>query len=174
MPAPRAGAQPSITLPVPQKPPTPISPNPFLGGAQACQVPARAVNPAPLADQLMSEPGAGGQPIKSCQMREQVGARWTARTQRGQDGQQGDIRVPAVCVALVFLLCKAAGAHSQSTSRFVLEGPHGERLGWRGNAGKVIKNSPGPRAQPSTQSHHRGQKSRWVEAAGMRRWQRRQ
>ena len=43
---------------------------------------------------------------------------------------------------------------------------HGERLGCRGNAGKLTKDSPGPRAQPNTQSHHRGQKSRWVEAAG--------
>ena len=56
-------------------------------------------------------------------------------------------------------------AHSQSTSRFVLKVP-GERLGWRRNAGKLTKDSPGPKAQPNTQSHHRGQKSRWVEAAG--------
>lgn len=123
-----------------------------------------AVNPA-LAGQLMSDQGAGGQPIKSCQMRKQVGARWTAAGHRESEMASRAVSGYLLCaVALVFLMLLQG---TQSVYIQVCpEGPHGERLGWRGNAGKLTKDSPGPRAQPNTQSHHRGQKSRWVEAAG--------
>lgn len=94
-----------------------------------------------------------------------MGARWTAAGHREGEMASRVISGCLLCaVALVFLVL-LQGTQSVYI-QVCAEGPHGERLGWRGNAGKVIKNSPGPRAQPSTQSHHRGQKSRWVEAAG--------
>ena len=98
-------------------------------------------------------------------MRKQVGARWTAAGHRESEMASRAVSGYLLCaVALVFLMLLQG---TQSVYIQVCpEGPHGERLGWRGNAGKLTTDSPGPRAQPNTQSHHRGQKSRWVEAAG--------
>uniref|UniRef100_E1BIM1 Guanylate cyclase activator 2B n=5 Tax=Bovinae TaxID=27592 RepID=E1BIM1_BOVIN len=53
----------------------------------------------------MSDQGAGGQPIKSCQMRKQVGARWTAAGHRESEMASRAVSGYLLCaVALVFLM----------------------------------------------------------------------
>lgn len=146
------------SLPPPPQPPS----WEWALGLSGCQP---AVNPA-RADQLMSDQGAGGQPIKSCQMRKQVGARWTAAGHRESEMASRAVSGYLLCAVAPVFLVLLQGTQSVYI-QVCPEGPPGERLGWRRNAGKLTKDSPGPKAQPNTQSHHRGQKSRWVEAAGM-------
>ena len=66
-----------------------------------------AVKPA-LPGQLMSDQGAGAWPIKSCWLRRQVRARWTATAAAGYSGSEMASRAAAgllLCgVALVFLV----------------------------------------------------------------------
>lgn len=119
---------------------TSIIPNPFPGnGLWACQDASQLFSPT-LAGQLMSDRGAGTWPIKSCQLRKQVGAWWTVARHRGDEMATRALSGLLLCGVAVVFLVLLQGAQSVYI-QVCPEGPHGEGLGWRGNAGQFAEES---------------------------------
>lgn len=85
-----------------------------------------------------------------------MGARWTAAGHR-----ESEMASRAVSGCLLFAVALVFLVLLQGTQSVYIqvcaEGPHGERLGWRGNAGKVIRTVQDPGLSP-TPNHTTGAK----------------